>query len=294
MTEALTQAEIDVRPPHRIGVILGDIGRLNVTVLKYLVLHLNTLQQTFEFEFVDLRYSEPLIVTLAHETVVDREKCRAVTPAFHERVLKHIAAVQAGYNLSDRTVAEQVVLITMSRFHDNYYSLREGPVQVMALGAWDRHMAPPSIYEFIITLLMRQAVGFAAPWFAKSIHFGTKGCLFDFTPGLYDARYKSLQGYICSTCRERLEHDGLGHTANELVHVLQMKWLGKVDNPLDPAGIAAKLGFNLFLTKGIVPTFWENVRTQLRDEGTKEFVKLIGGIILAALLVWLGLKTSGS
>jgi hypothetical protein len=41
-------------------------------------------------------------------------------------------------------------------------------------------MAPPSIFEFILMLLLRQAASFRAPALSKSTHLGTKGCLFDF------------------------------------------------------------------------------------------------------------------
>lgn len=153
-------------------------------------------------------------------------------------------------------------------------------------------MAPPSIFEFIITLLLRQAASFAAPSLSKSIHLGTKGCLFDFTAELSDARYKALQGYVCSVCRALLKRDGVPHIADEVVGVLSMNWLGKLDDARSPTAIVAKLGYNLFWTQGIRPTWWEAVRGSLRDEGTKELVKLLGGLILAALLIWLGLKTT--
>ena len=69
-----------------------------------------------------------------------------------------------------------------------------------------------------------------------------------------------------------------------------MKWLGEPSDPHCPAGIVAKLGYNLFLTKGIEPTLWENLRSILRDEATKEAIKLIFAILLAAILLRLGLK----
>src|SRR5438874_11993120 len=64
---------------------------------------------------------------------------------------------------------------------------------VLALGNWMRHMAPRSILEFIVVLLMRQAASFVVPALSKSLHLGTKGCLFDFTSELTEARYKALR-----------------------------------------------------------------------------------------------------
>jgi hypothetical protein len=82
---------------------------------------------------------------------------------------------------------------------------------------------------------------------------------------------------------------GAVHLANDLVRVLDLSWLGEPSDPQSPAGIVAKLGYNLFITKGIEPTFWETIRLTLRDEGTKEFVHLVGTLLVAALLLWLGL-----
>lgn len=44
------------------------------------------------------------------------------------------------------------------------------------------------------------------------------------------------------------------------------------------------------LTRGIEPTTWETIRSILRDEATKEIIKLVFAILLAALLLRLGLK----
>jgi hypothetical protein len=178
----------------------------------------------------------------------------------------------------------------MARFSDEYYGLKSGGVQVQALGNWERRMAPPSIFEFMITLLLRQAASFSAAAVSKSVHLGTKGCLFDFTPELSDVRYKSLQAHVCTVCRERLGASGGAHVADDLLLALDTRWLGKLDDPYSPASIVAKLGYNLFITQGIKATWGEVVRGSLRDEGTKELVKLMGGLLLAALLLWLGLK----
>lgn len=155
-------------------------------------------------------------------------------------------------------------------------------------------MAPPSILEFIMVMLMRQAASFVTASLSKSVHLGTKGCLFDFTADLGEARYKSLQSFICSDCRERMHVAGAVHLAADLERVLDLKWLGEPEDPHCPAGIVAKLGYNLFLTRGVEPTWGETIRSILRDEVTKEFVHLVGAILLAALLAVLGIKEIAS
>lgn len=86
----------------------------------------------------------------------------------------------------------------------------------------------------------------------------------------------------------RLADSGSTHLADDLVSVLDTKWFGVSSDPGCPAGIVAKLGYDLFLTRGITPTFRERARTLLLDQGTKQLLKLIAGGLLAAILFWLG------
>ena len=290
MNETLPEASTPVPETARVGVILGDLGRLNVPALKYLIVHLNTLQKSLEFELLSMDSSDPLLALLRHGRVVDREQCRGMLPGFRDRVLEQIGQEQQQYDLADMSLPQGFVVISLARFSDEHYGLKSGEVQVQALGNWDRGMAPPSIFEFIITFLMRQSASFLAPSVSKSVHLGTKGCLFDFTADLGETRYKALQSYVCNVCRRRLSSAGAEHLADELVRVLDSKWMGALSDPYSPAGIVSNLGYNLFLTKGITRTWGELIRDGLRDEGVKEVVKIIGTILLAALLLRLGLK----
>lgn len=290
MTEMIAPTQTTPKFPIRIGVLFADLGALNITVLKYLVVHLNTLQSSFEFELHTMRKDDPLLTLLSIGKIADREKCRKMLPGFYGRTVAYIIKEQAAYGLQDTSLPEGLVLITRARFSDEHYGLKEGPVQVQALGEWERSMAPPSIFEFILTLLIRQAASFAAASVSRSLHLGTKGCLFDFTGDLGDARYKALQSYVCKVCQTRLQEAGALHILPDILKPLDMSWLGKVVDPYSPSGIVAKLGYNLFLTQGIKPSLWETIRGTLRDEGTKELLKLVSALVLAGLLVWLGWK----
>jgi hypothetical protein len=276
--------------PTRVGVILAVLGKLNVVALKYLVVHLNTLQTSVEFEILSPNPDDELLVTLGEGNVVDRDKCRSMLPDFRERMTRFIAEEQKAYDLADQSLPDNFAVISLAKFSDEHYGLKDKQIQVQALGNWERHMAPPSIMEFIVVLLMRQAASFVVPSLSRSFHMGTKGCLFDFTSELAEARYKALQSFVCNTCRSRILESGAIHLADDLTRVLDFDWLGTPSDPHCPAGIVAKLGYDLFHTKGIQPTFWENVRSVLRDEATKEIVKLVFAILLTALLLRLGLK----
>jgi hypothetical protein len=276
--------------PARVGVILAALGKLNVIALKYLIVHLNTLQNSIEFEILSPSPEDALLVTLGEGNCVDRDKCRSMPPSFRERIIQFLGAEQKEYDLADHSLPDNFVVISLAKFSDEHYGLKEKQVQVQALGNWARHMAPPSILEFIVVLLMRQAASFVVPSLSKSVHLGTKGCLFDFTSDLAEARYKALQSFVCTTCRSRMHENGAVHLVDDMIRVLDFNWLGTTSDPRCPSGIVAKLGYDLFLTKGFQPTLWESVRSVFRDEATKEIIKLVFAILLAALLLRLNLK----
>jgi hypothetical protein len=145
--------------------------------------------------------------------------------------------------------------------------------------------------EFILTFLVRQSAGFVAPSVTKSVHLGTKGCLFDFTANLGEARFKALQAFVCSVCREKLAENGADYLADDMLRLLDTKWLGARGDANSPACVVANLGYDLFLTRGITATVGERVRALLLNEATAQIVKLIGAVFLAALLVWLGIAS---
>lgn len=291
-------ATIQLEPPSakpkavtRVGVIFADMGKLKLSALKYLIVHLNTLQGSIEFELLSVTPFDELLELLKPDKLVNREHCRSLLPAFYERTEATLKREQADYKTFDLSLPDGYVVISRSCFSDEYYSTKLKKVAIQALGNWERKMAPPSILEFIVTLLIRQAASFACPPLGKSNHLSTKGCLFDFTADLSEAKYKALQSYICSACRGRLEASGNAALPDDLLHMLDSRWLGKLDDPFSPASAVAKLGYDLFQTKGLEPTLWERIVSGLRDEGLKEFLKLVGAILLALLLAKMGLNS---
>jgi hypothetical protein len=75
-------------------------------------------------------------------------------------------------------------------------------------------MAPPSLVEFIITLVLSASAD-TLPGTEDLTHLGTKGCLFDFNENLSNARFMALQGFICESCRLKLNQAGYPQLADE-------------------------------------------------------------------------------
>jgi hypothetical protein len=64
--------------------------------------------------------------------------------------------------------------------------------------------------------------------------------------------------------------------------------LGRRDDAGSPAAIVSKLGFDLFITKGLSATTWERVTARLQEEGIKQLMTVLGVVLGAGLLFWLG------
>jgi hypothetical protein len=93
--------------PTRVGVLMAAPGKLNVTALKYLIVHLNTLQTSVEFEILSPNPKDELLVSLGEGKVVDRDKCRSMLPDFRERMIRFIAAEQKAHDLADQSIPDQ-------------------------------------------------------------------------------------------------------------------------------------------------------------------------------------------
>lgn len=281
--------------PKRIGILLADMGKLNVPALKYLVLHMNTLQKIFEYEFLPVNFDDELLRKLTKYTSINRDGVEAEIPEFLNRYKRFLKEEIRSYELSDvKLSTDHFIIVSMACFEDNYYSSYKSDLSILALGNWKDSMAPPSLIEFILTLILRESVPIISPSLGDSVHLGTRGCLFDFTASIGDVRLKVLNGFVCSYCRAVLEADGYGLLANDLVYVLQKSWLGKSTDPNTPAGIATNLGYDLFLTKGLKATAWESLMVLLQQEGMKQLIAILGAIfqfiLIALLILWLGLK----
>lgn len=74
------------------------------------------------------------------------------------------------------------------------------------------------------------------------------------------------------------------------INVLGKRWLGDPRNPASPASITAKLGYDLFTTRGMAPSRRQRFLQKLQEDSVKELIRIIGAVALAGILVWLGLS----
>lgn len=276
------------RSPLSVGVVVCDIKPANVAALKYLVLQLNKQQRLFEVEFLPPDSSDRLIQMLDAGTQLHTDDVTQELDEFQHRYHQYVARLSVNSYALRGSVPNRFIVISLASVTGNYYSINVGTASVLTLGSWERDMAPPSIIEFVLTMVVREATFMAVS--SVDQHLGTRGCLFDFTPILEDARQRVLGGCLCTECRKAIESECGPATVEELNHTARKGWLGTLDNPHSPAAIASNLGHNLFLNKGLQPTRWEAFVSLARQEGVSQAFNVAGIVLAAVLLLVLGIQ----
>jgi len=271
---------VEKRKPFRIGILLMN-DELNKPGLKYLLLSMNRVQSHFEYSVLDYPTSDAVIKALTTGQTVDREKTlKPALVGFRGRYAEWARSEATNLGMVPQET-DALVVISCATFSDNFYSTRNDGVSVIALGHWERFMAPPSLAEFIQGLIVRESIARICKPLSGSVHLETRGCICDFTVDLDEARLKILSGYICHSCRTILAEHCSDAVISDLTVLLTKDWLGSLDDPKSVAATLKKLGLDLFHSSGIQPTLRERVVQLLVEESTKEAVKWSFVIALA-------------
>ena len=278
--------------PVRIGVIIAPLGAGgDPLVLKYLLLHQNSLQQSFEFQLLPF-FRHSIIQQLSAGQSPNRKEIVAAMPAFLEEYRENLAQFALGYGHPTESNLPIVILST-AKFTDNYYLTGGNGWGIVALGNWRRIMAPPSIVEFFLSLVMELAINFACGAAYPRRHITTRGCCFDFTAELGDARFSVLSGFLCEQCLKTIRTAHSKQVAEDAQVLLRKEWLGTVAEPSSVSVTAKKLGYDLFHTKGVTPTWWERTRAILEEEVVRTILKIIAAVVVVGLLIYFGFKSTG-
>lgn len=290
MDEPAMQQSLDEVTPYKTGICLAGIKNPAAEALQYLLTHVNSLQSSFEFELISIAPNEPLTAKLlSKRPVVVNDNFNQLVGEFAE-IQDNYSAMEAACYKLPKQPCDYYTIVSLARLDNGYYAWGGPRTNLVALGNWKRTMAPPSLVEFALTLVIRLAALDAAPDVGDTRHLGTKGCLFDFNARLSTVRLKVLNGFVCTSCEQAIIAAGYPHVVDDLRIVLDKSWFGDDTSPLTPAGICRKLGYPLFLTKGIKPTLMEGISAKLQNDLVAEVVKIIGAILIAYLLIRLGLK----
>jgi hypothetical protein len=272
-----------------IGIVFGQMEDLTLEVLTYLLIYQNSIQKTFEFRILAAPQNDPFIERLA--SGVTHQEAVADCHAYMRRVIDFNDARASAYGLRADPVAK-IVLLTNTRFSDNFYLVGVGNWTILAFGGWQQQFAPPSIVEYYLTHVITASLDALSHYNRR--HFDTRGCAFDFNASLYHTRYKSLSGQLCNECAERIEQERLKQTVDDANTLFRRVWLGTPTAPSDVALTVKKLGYDLFHTSGPTPTLWEKLKGIMAEEGAKNVIKSVVTGLVAGFVLLFGLITAKS
>jgi hypothetical protein len=277
-----------------VGVIL--LGKLaEVNALAMLLVHMNSLQTRFLFEVLPAGVTP---VGGGELRLFELCQNRAATTDDVDTALKTFAldyeSRLADIEIENRCVSQSrfaYVVVSQLRIENDYFILFGDRVACVALGNWKKRMAPPSIVEFVLTLVVGAVGQLMQSDPDRSNHYGTRGCIFDYADDVGVARYQVLEGHVCADCERLLALDDVDAADLRALKILASRqWLTKPKGPLSPASMAAALEYNLFMTKGLSPSLAERARALLTEDAPKEVIKLLFALLLAYLLLRFSLK----
>ncbi|MBU4232827.1 MAG: hypothetical protein L6277_08465 [Desulfobacterales bacterium] len=275
--------------PIKIGIIITSLKSPEATTLKYLVLYQNTLQSSIEFQFLPVPEDAEVLIKLNSSKLLNRKEINRDINNYTIEYKDWLDDKANSYGLIQEAI-DGIIIVSMAKFSDGYYMTRVNNWAVFALGHWEPYMAPPSVLEFILTLIIQFSTYIACKG-SKSVHHNaTKGCIFDFTYQLDEARYKSLTGFVCYKCANMIKMACSANLFNDIKTLLNKGWLGNITEPSIISTTAKKLGYDLFHTKGITPTTLERLKQIFEVEGVKNLLLIISSVIIATLILLLGLK----
>lgn len=278
------------RKPTRVALVLAGFPLEKATAFKYFLLLLNRLQTTFEFQFHDPPADDPLVSMLAGKERLDADEIRPRLLDFAKQLKADFENNVQAFDLSS-TYVSQIIILSRATLTNLHFLIRRNQVSLLALGEWDRSMSPPSAAEFLQVAVLRAAYSAMEGGVWNTIHYGTRACVFDFTDNLEDTRLMTLVGLgVCSECREALVADGYPEAPDEIRRIVERSWLGNRSIAGTPANIMAQFGYDLFFSKGFTSTRRERLLQFLEEDAAKELIKVLFGLLLAGLLLWLGLR----
>jgi hypothetical protein len=270
-----------------IGVVFASMEQKTQEILSYLITYQNTLQNSFEFRLVSYPVDDPLFNLLRQRPGPTHREAVAKAVDFTVRVKAFCANEADSYGQQTEPI-DKIVLLTSTRFRDNYYYIGCPTWAIIALGDWQKELAPPSIVEYYLSILATSALDALGADIER--HYLTRGCNFDFNASLGDKRLSVLSGNICPDCAAKIEGRAGKEFVSDALILLKRDWLGDSNTASSVASTVKKLGFDLFHTVGAKPNFRERLLASFEQEGMKNLLSFTFQLLLAIAVVVIGLK----
>src|ERR1700732_3560663 len=121
-----------------IGVVFASMEQKTIEILSYLITYQNTLQNSFEFRIISYpEEDDPLLNLLQQKPGPTHLEVVTKADDFTARVNAFCAMEANAYGLQTEQI-DKIVLLTDTRFRDNYYYIGCPTWAVIALGDWQK------------------------------------------------------------------------------------------------------------------------------------------------------------
>ena len=117
---------------------------------------------------------------------------------------------------------ENIILITSSRFDDNWFSHESRRTSIISFYDWETRYAPPSLRAYLLYQIAQSLLVFAADiseeMGLRFVHEPPIGCINDFCRMKPDIRFGLVAGNICPNCEASLRQFGLRSEALDAIY----------------------------------------------------------------------------
>lgn len=258
---------------YKVAICLASKPNFDSTAFKYFLLSANQLQSHYEFVFPDIDG-----YPLNKSSYSSDELCKYTEVAISIKNLK----------------ADYFIFVITSKITGNYFSTSYSNISTITTEGWERHFAPPSLFEYLIKSIVCCLL-VMDPKTNLSFHDEVRGCLFDYNRIKSNCRAGVALGYICDEDAEIIEVAYGQSFLSEINNILGHKWIGSL---AEVGSIAHNLlhtfHFNIEKDSGFNKTYWQKSKEKLADLPT-EFIKILLTAIIASLativLIKFGFKT---
>lgn len=274
---------------------------------SYLLLQLNAVQTIFEFNVINvsnINISFPSPNDLVNKDIMDwvDQLCGSIHGS-----TEILNKIQCWVVITSEELPGK--LFSKNRFKWENESKSQMNIALMTTYDWERSLSPPSVFEYIIVGVFKQALLFLSNDFKVRLsneilgfHASevTRGCIYDYAGWKRERRFSISTPNLCMGCKDRTKK--LENAINiqgqqrlslydDVSKVLKMDWMGKPDSRNTPLfNLKKDYRYDIDRNSGLKKNFYEKFRDSIIDNLPQWIVGTIVTGIIGGLLILLGIK----
>lgn len=190
-------------------------------------------------------------------------------------------------NRYDSNPLDPVIVITETVLQENYISFCENNIGIISAAEWEKFFKPASALEYILTSIQRLSLRLCYGSVIGS-HYPTRGCLWDYNINVPDVRISAFLGFLCETCRNGLKKAISQTDYDEIVRLIENRWIGNRESSSSVAGILAKnYKYDLSRSTGLNPGFMATIRRSMQSEVGRTLLDILKWLAILLLTIFL-------